>query len=50
LHDGGNAIVDAIAPQLEAGDVVAILSNGAFDGIYESLPTRLHERFGSQPA
>jgi UDP-N-acetylmuramate: L-alanyl-gamma-D-glutamyl-meso-diaminopimelate ligase len=50
LHDGGNAIVDAIAPQLEKGDVVAILSNGAFDGIYEKLPARLHERLESKPA
>jgi UDP-N-acetylmuramate: L-alanyl-gamma-D-glutamyl-meso-diaminopimelate ligase len=50
LHDGGNAIVDAIAPQLEKGDVVAILSNGGFDGIYEKLPARLHERFESKPA
>jgi UDP-N-acetylmuramate: L-alanyl-gamma-D-glutamyl-meso-diaminopimelate ligase len=45
LHPGGDAIVDAIAPQLETGDVVAILSNGAFDGIYEKLPARLRERF-----
>jgi UDP-N-acetylmuramate: L-alanyl-gamma-D-glutamyl-meso-diaminopimelate ligase len=39
------AIVDGIAPQLESGDVVAILSNGGFDGIYEKLPARLRERF-----
>jgi len=45
LHPGGDAIVKAIAPQLEAGDVVAILSNGAFDGIYEKLPARLRDRF-----
>jgi UDP-N-acetylmuramate: L-alanyl-gamma-D-glutamyl-meso-diaminopimelate ligase len=45
LHPGGDAIVDAIAPQLESGDVVAILSNGAFNGIYEKLPVRLRERF-----
>jgi UDP-N-acetylmuramate: L-alanyl-gamma-D-glutamyl-meso-diaminopimelate ligase len=45
LHPDGDAIVDAIAPQLEPGDVVAILSNGAFDGIYEKLPARLRERF-----
>jgi UDP-N-acetylmuramate: L-alanyl-gamma-D-glutamyl-meso-diaminopimelate ligase len=38
------AIVNAIAPQLESGDVVAILSNGGFDGIYEKLPLRLKER------
>jgi UDP-N-acetylmuramate: L-alanyl-gamma-D-glutamyl-meso-diaminopimelate ligase len=50
LHDGGNAIVDAIAPQLEKGDVVAILSNGAFDGIYETLPARLQQRAGSKLA
>jgi UDP-N-acetylmuramate: L-alanyl-gamma-D-glutamyl-meso-diaminopimelate ligase len=36
-----DAIVDAIAPQLQSGDVVAILSNGGFDGIYEKLPARL---------
>jgi UDP-N-acetylmuramate: L-alanyl-gamma-D-glutamyl-meso-diaminopimelate ligase len=50
LHDGGNAIVDAIAPQLKKGDVVAILSNGAFDGIYEKLPARLQEKAGSKLA
>jgi UDP-N-acetylmuramate: L-alanyl-gamma-D-glutamyl-meso-diaminopimelate ligase len=47
LHPDGNAIVDAIAPQLEPDDVVAILSNGAFDGIYEKLPARLRERFSA---
>ena len=36
-------IVNRIAPQLEPGDVVAILSNGGFDGIYEKLPARLRE-------
>jgi UDP-N-acetylmuramate: L-alanyl-gamma-D-glutamyl-meso-diaminopimelate ligase len=46
LHPDGDAIVDAIAPQLAPGDVVAILSNGGFDGIYEKLPARLTERFG----
>jgi UDP-N-acetylmuramate: L-alanyl-gamma-D-glutamyl-meso-diaminopimelate ligase len=39
-----DAIVNRIAPQLEPGDVVAILSNGGFDGIYEKLPARLRER------
>ncbi len=37
------AIVNAIAPQLQSGDVVAILSNGGFDGIYEKLPAHLKE-------
>jgi len=35
------AIVESLAAQVEAGDVVAILSNGGFDGIYEKLPARL---------
>ena len=39
------AIVSAMVPQLRPGDVVAILSNGGFDGIYEKLPARLRERF-----
>ena len=33
-----DAIVAAITPQLRAGDVVAILSNGGFGGIYTKLP------------
>jgi len=39
------AIVNSIAPQLASGDVVAILSNGGFDGIYEKLPARLRQQF-----
>jgi UDP-N-acetylmuramate: L-alanyl-gamma-D-glutamyl-meso-diaminopimelate ligase len=38
-----DAIVQAIAPELRSGDVVAILSNGGFGGIYEKLPARLRE-------
>jgi UDP-N-acetylmuramate: L-alanyl-gamma-D-glutamyl-meso-diaminopimelate ligase len=38
------AIVNGIAPEVQPGDVVAILSNGGFDGIYEKLPERLRER------
>ena len=37
-------IVESIAPKLKSGDVVAILSNGGFDGIYEKLPARLRAR------
>lgn len=36
-------IVESIAPELQSGDVVAILSNGGFDGIYEKLPGRLRQ-------
>jgi UDP-N-acetylmuramate: L-alanyl-gamma-D-glutamyl-meso-diaminopimelate ligase len=41
------AIIDFVVPQLQSGDVVAILSNGGFDGIYEKLPARLSARTGS---
>ncbi|MGA9527891.1 MAG: UDP-N-acetylmuramate:L-alanyl-gamma-D-glutamyl-meso-diaminopimelate ligase [Terriglobales bacterium] len=34
-------IISTMAPELLAGDVVAILSNGGFGGIYEKLPERL---------
>ncbi len=37
-----DAIVAAIAPELRSGDVVAILSNGGFGGIYDKLPQRLN--------
>ena len=36
-----DAIVADIVPLLRPGDVVAILSNGGFGGIYEKLPQRL---------
>ncbi len=39
-----DAIVAAIAPELRSGDVVAILSNGGFGGIYDKLPQRLNSR------
>jgi UDP-N-acetylmuramate: L-alanyl-gamma-D-glutamyl-meso-diaminopimelate ligase len=39
-----DAIIEEIAPQLQSGDVVAILSNGGFDGIYEKLPARLESQ------
>jgi UDP-N-acetylmuramate: L-alanyl-gamma-D-glutamyl-meso-diaminopimelate ligase len=45
LCPDGDAIVSVIAPQLQPGDVVVLLSNGGFDGIYEKLPARLRVRF-----
>jgi UDP-N-acetylmuramate: L-alanyl-gamma-D-glutamyl-meso-diaminopimelate ligase len=45
LHPDVDSILSGIVPQLQHGDVVAILSNGGFDGIYEKLPARLNERF-----
>jgi len=43
LYPDADSIVEAIAPELRPGDVVAILSNGGFDGIYEKLPARLRQ-------
>jgi UDP-N-acetylmuramate: L-alanyl-gamma-D-glutamyl-meso-diaminopimelate ligase len=42
LLNSADDIVDAIAPELREGDVVAILSNGGFGGIYEKLPAKLN--------
>jgi UDP-N-acetylmuramate: L-alanyl-gamma-D-glutamyl-meso-diaminopimelate ligase len=36
-----DAIVAAISPELRSGDLVVILSNGAFGAIYEKLPAAL---------
>ena len=41
LLAGADEIVASIAPELVSGDVVAILSNGGFGGIYEKLPRKL---------
>jgi UDP-N-acetylmuramate: L-alanyl-gamma-D-glutamyl-meso-diaminopimelate ligase len=38
------AIIEHLLPQLHEGDVVAIMSNGGFDGIHEKLLARLSER------
>jgi UDP-N-acetylmuramate: L-alanyl-gamma-D-glutamyl-meso-diaminopimelate ligase len=43
IISGVDGIVQVVAPELHPGDVVAILSNGGFDGIYEKLPARLKE-------
>ncbi|HVI10459.1 MAG TPA: UDP-N-acetylmuramate:L-alanyl-gamma-D-glutamyl-meso-diaminopimelate ligase [Candidatus Binatia bacterium] len=42
ISDAGE-IVQTIAPELRSGDIVAILSNGGFGGIYDKLPARLRE-------
>jgi UDP-N-acetylmuramate: L-alanyl-gamma-D-glutamyl-meso-diaminopimelate ligase len=41
MFSDADAIVAAIAPELRSGDVVAILSNGGFGGIYTKLPDAL---------
>jgi UDP-N-acetylmuramate: L-alanyl-gamma-D-glutamyl-meso-diaminopimelate ligase len=45
-----DAIVQLVAPEMRPGDVVAILSNGGFDGIYEKLPQRLRSLAASKSA
>ncbi|WP_263378331.1 UDP-N-acetylmuramate:L-alanyl-gamma-D-glutamyl-meso-diaminopimelate ligase [Granulicella paludicola] len=40
------AIIAELSPRLMSGDVVAILSNGGFGGIYEKLPSELKRTSG----
>jgi len=42
-----DSIVKICAPEMRPGDVVAILSNGAFGGIYEKLPQKLKSLAGA---
>jgi UDP-N-acetylmuramate: L-alanyl-gamma-D-glutamyl-meso-diaminopimelate ligase len=44
FYPTADAIVQQLTPRLKTGDVVAILSNGGFDGIYEKLPRRLEQQ------
>jgi UDP-N-acetylmuramate: L-alanyl-gamma-D-glutamyl-meso-diaminopimelate ligase len=43
LRADADAIVEELVPRLLPGDVVAILSNGGFGGIYEKLPKAISE-------
>ena len=45
-----DGIVQLVAQEMRSGDVVAILSNGGFDGIYEKLPQRLKALCGAAKA
>jgi UDP-N-acetylmuramate: L-alanyl-gamma-D-glutamyl-meso-diaminopimelate ligase len=50
LIGDADEIVQTIAPEMRSGDVVAILSNGGFAGIYEKLPARLRVLAGDDIA
>jgi UDP-N-acetylmuramate: L-alanyl-gamma-D-glutamyl-meso-diaminopimelate ligase len=50
IHADVDTIIENIVPQLRSGDVVAILSNGGFDGIYEKLPARLKQSTAAHTA
>jgi UDP-N-acetylmuramate: L-alanyl-gamma-D-glutamyl-meso-diaminopimelate ligase len=43
VYQDADAIVSALAPDLRSGDVVVILSNGGFGGIYQKLPRAITE-------
>jgi UDP-N-acetylmuramate: L-alanyl-gamma-D-glutamyl-meso-diaminopimelate ligase len=45
-----DGIVQLVAPEMRPGDVVAILSNGGFGGIYEKLPQKLRGMMGGSPS
>jgi len=47
LIGDADEIVRMIASEMRSGDVVAILSNGGFGGIYEKLPARLKALAGA---
>ena len=40
---GADEIVAALAPELRAGDLVAVFSNGSFGGIHEKLLSRIRQ-------
>lgn len=42
------AIVRELAPRARRGDVVALLSNGGFGGIYETLPPAIGKALGAE--
>jgi UDP-N-acetylmuramate: L-alanyl-gamma-D-glutamyl-meso-diaminopimelate ligase len=43
VHQDADAIVAALTPELRSGDIVVILSNGGFGGIYQKLPRAITE-------
>lgn len=43
-----DAIVEHLAPYLSDGDVVAVMSNGGFDGIHDKLLTAIADRAASR--
>lgn len=43
VYQDADAIVAALVPEVRNGDIVAILSNGGFGGIYQKLPRAITE-------
>ena len=50
LRHDADAIVSEMAPRVRPGDVVALLSNGGFGGIYEKLPAAIGVALKTSPA
>lgn len=46
---GADTIVDYLGQHAKTGDVILIMSNGGFDGIYQKLITRLSEKKTLEP-
>ena len=44
VHDGLDALIDAIVAYVQPGDQLAVMSNGGFGGIHSKLLTRLAQR------
>jgi UDP-N-acetylmuramate: L-alanyl-gamma-D-glutamyl-meso-diaminopimelate ligase len=42
--DGADSIVSHLAPELRAGDTVAVMSNGGFGGVHDKLLNALRQR------
>jgi len=45
---GAQEIVDIVSGEVSSGDVILIMSNGAFENIYQTLPQMLKKRFGRE--
>jgi len=43
MYQDADVIVAALKPEVRSGDIVAILSNGGFGGIYDKLPRGITE-------
>jgi UDP-N-acetylmuramate: L-alanyl-gamma-D-glutamyl-meso-diaminopimelate ligase len=43
MYQDADVIVGALSPEVRSGDVIAILSNGGFGGIYQKLPRGIAE-------
>jgi UDP-N-acetylmuramate: L-alanyl-gamma-D-glutamyl-meso-diaminopimelate ligase len=43
MYQDADVIVAALSPEVRSGDVIAILSNGGFGGIYQKLPRGITE-------